>query len=593
MSILPVFSLPSCSRIGLRTIAGSAEQLLRVPGARQLSSIGWTPLTPCRQCHGPRRFPSLSWISRQDRLPSNLLPRTQVRTVFRFRAITHYTHLPPDYEDAKGLDFRKEDLSQREVNAIFGGFISARSANQLLKIIHGRRVAGTLDDPDLQQNTSHYTIDHKTKALEYLRENIPVDEIINAGLRAEDELGALEEQDESGRGVEEEPKGSSSQSPSSEAQVEETARHTGRLPLRPKSDSPYGVSNFDKIRAENIAKREAEERRLEEERKSREEEEQTKGNTGTLQTYEQKPREMSPRMKKYMERGMSKLEAPPEMKVWERLLPSFAMTILICGIATVFAVYYQPPRNSQRLWPDVPPAAATCFGLIGINLVVWMLWKMPPLWPVLNRYFILIAATPRPLQLLGALISHQSIGHLTGNMVLLWIFGTRLHDEIGRGDFLALYFASGVVGFMVSLADLVLRRGLGATSLGASGSVYGLVAAFFWLHRFDEFKILNYPPDPLSGPQGLAFIGFLLGLHILGMFSKRGHRIDIASHLGGMAAGAVGVELVKRRMDERARVHAERMKTMDALNKIMEKTDQQAPTSPPSISMAPTPADQR
>lgn len=53
-----------------------------------------------------------------------------------------------------------------------------------------------------------------------------------------------------------------------------------------------------------------------------------------------------------------------------------------------------------------------------------------------------------------------------------------VHDEIGRGDFLALYFASGVFGSFASLAANVLRGRLATTSLGASSAITGCLG--FW-----------------------------------------------------------------------------------------------------------------
>ncbi|KAK6958233.1 hypothetical protein Daesc_001029 [Daldinia eschscholtzii] len=499
-----------------------------------------------------------------------------VRMLSRFRAITHYMKLPDDYEDSQGLQFRKEDLNQREVNQIFGGaHLPAPMANKLLRILHGRRVAGTLNDPNLQVNTAQFSASDQRKALAYLRANIPVDEVINAGLRAEDELKLLEREEDG----EQKPVETSPQDLPPDTATNEIPIPTGRLPRRRESDSPYGVSPLDRIRAHNIAKREAEEKRLEEERKKREEEEAL-GNIGTLQTQQEKPKKLSPMMQKMVERATSDLKEPPEMKAWERLLPQAIMTVLIFAGCAAYAIVYTPPKRSERLWPDIPPAAATCLALVGINLTVWVSWRLPPLWALLNRYFIVVAATPRPFQLIGAIFSHQNFSHAMLNMVGLWFFGTRLHDEIGRGNFLAIYFASGALGFMSSLARLVLTDGLIYTTLGASGAVYGVIAAFFWLHRYDEFKLLGYPPDPMSGPQGLAFIGLILGLHILPLFSKKAHNIDIPSHLGGILAGVVGADLVKKHMDERARVRAERLKTMGTLEgvvQVKEKGPEKAP----------------
>lgn len=59
---------------------------------------------------------------------------------------------------------------------------------------------------------------------------------------------------------------------------------------------------------------------------------------------------------------------------------------------------------------------------------------------------------------------------------------SQVHDEIGRGDFLAIYMASGVFASYMSLAAHVLPGWLGFTSLGASGAICGIVAAWMMMH---------------------------------------------------------------------------------------------------------------
>ncbi|KAI8629158.1 hypothetical protein F5Y19DRAFT_485069 [Xylariaceae sp. FL1651] len=75
-------------------------------------------------------------------------------------------------------------------------------------------------------------------------------------------------------------------------------------------------------------------------------------------------------------------------------------------------------------------------------------------------------------------------------------------------------------------------------------------------------EIFGYPPDPISGPQGLGFIGLILGIHLVPLFSKRIHNVDIASQIGGMFTGALGIDLARRHMNHKARIRAERMKSM-------------------------------
>jgi membrane associated rhomboid family serine protease len=67
-----------------------------------------------------------------------------------------------------------------------------------------------------------------------------------------------------------------------------------------------------------------------------------------------------------------------------------------------------------------------------------------------------------------------------------------VHDEIGRGNFLSLYLSSGVIGSLVSLTSHVLLQRLTVTSLGASGAIAGLVAAWCMLHS--EYA---FPSPPL------------------------------------------------------------------------------------------------
>lgn len=578
MNVFSSLAPPSTVQIGIRAICRQSERRLCAAASRQLSTASRT-FPP--QCGIQSKFglssPSVI-LGRNQIRHEQLLPRTTIRTIFKFRATVHYSQLPQDYDDAKGLPFRKEELNRTEAQQIFGPNIPPAKANLLLRVIHGRRVAGTLDDPDLQQNTATFRTEDKIKALEYLRTHIPVDEVINAGLRAEDELRVLEEQEQEQEGeqIEEKHEDSSplkTHPPPAKEIAEETLTVASRLPQIQKDTSPYGESLFDKIRKRNIAAQKAEEARLEEERLKKEEEEALQ-NIGGLQKEQAKPGAMSPWRQKYAERASSNLTAPLEMKAWERLLPATTFTLLVIAACVVLAAFYTPPKRDRRIWPEIPPAAATCIGLILVNVAVFGLWKFPPAWKLLNRYMLVIPATPRPLQLLGALFSHQSAGHMAGNMIALWFFGIRLHDEIGRGNFLALYFASGTLGFLGSMFNLVLWRGIQFTTLGASGAVYGIISAFFWMHRNEEFKVFGYPPDPWSGPTGATFLGLIVGLHVwAGLFSRAAAamRLDVASHVAGIVAGLVGIEVIQKFMDERARARAEREKAMSKTIDVMEK----------------------
>jgi rhomboid-like protein len=437
--------------------------------------------------------------------------------------IKNYEELPSDYQDKDGLAFRTTDLTSDEVREVFGSGITTESANELLQILHGRRVAGTLEDVAFYGNTKQFTAGQQKTAMEYLRKTIPVDETMNAGLRAEDELLELERQ----LGTEEQDQTADTNSLTSSQAGEPVPR-----------DPIYGYSAVDAIRAKNQQRWAEEEKQRQEEREKRE-----NASPGTLAALPQKPREMSPRMKKWVEEGGSQIEEPPELSTFERLAPSVATVLLFVGACTALSILYIPPREYDRLFPEVSASTATVACLIAMNALVLAAWRLPPVWKTLNKYFVLVPGMPEPVSLIASIFSHQRISHFTANMVALWVFGTRLHDDIGRGNFLALYLSSGSIGFLASLVSL----GLYNSTLGASGAVYGIAMAYLWLHRFDNFKILGIPPDPMEGPHGLAFMGLIIGLHIVAFMSPTVRRtIDLPSHVGGILAGILGVEWMQR-----------------------------------------------
>lgn len=475
----------------------------------------------------------------------------------RNRVIIHYVDLPPNYKDEDGLPFRATDLVASEVLRLFGPGITTAQANKLLRILHGRRVAGTLDDPVIQVNTAAYTGKDKRIALDYLRKNVYVDEVVNAGLRAEDELAALEEQQEE-----------DAQAQTEEADVTKKIGYTSRFKMykddpadvsesakvKPPPPSVYGKSAFDAIRARNEAIWKEKLKKQEEERLKREEEYRN-GKAGPLATVEGAPKfQISERRKELLAQAESGLTEPPQMPAWKRLLPSAVFFALLAAGMLTWSQLYVAPSRENRLFPDCPPAAATIAALIGVNVLFWAFWQNSAMWKIMLRGFIVTAATPKAFTMLGAVFSHQAFwGHLALNMAQLWFFGTRLHDEVGRADFLTTYVLCGSFGFLASLTSLVLTGRLHATTLGASAAIYGIGTAYFWLHRFEGFKIFGLPPDPYTGVQGMAFIGLAAGINIWGLFSK-GHLVDVVSHLGGLVAGIIAGHLLEQK--KKARLEA-------------------------------------
>jgi membrane associated rhomboid family serine protease len=114
---------------------------------------------------------------------------------------------------------------------------------------------------------------------------------------------------------------------------------------------------------------------------------------------------------------------------------------------------------------------------------------------------------------------HAGLIHIGFNMFALYILGRLLEPAIGTPRFLALYFASLFAG---AFGALLLTDPL-ATTVGASGAVFGLFGAAFVIARGRGL-------DAIASELGL-----LLVINLVLTFSISG--ISVGGHLGGLAGG--------------------------------------------------------
>lgn len=115
---------------------------------------------------------------------------------------------------------------------------------------------------------------------------------------------------------------------------------------------------------------------------------------------------------------------------------------------------------------------------------------------------------------------HYGLIHLALNTYFLYVIGNQLEPTLGRGKFLALYFASMLGGS----AGVLLLQPNGLTA-GASGAMFGLLGAMavgIWQHGVNPFS---------------TQIGSLLLINLGLTFFIPG--ISIGGHLGGLVAGGL------------------------------------------------------
>lgn len=472
----------------------------------------------------------------------------QKRAFLNFKrqtVITEYRHLPEAYKDEEGLPFQEvEALDRNETINIFPGLhMTPTRAYRLLAILHGRRVAGTLDDPNLAQNTAMYSRKEIKKALDYLRKTVPVDELLNAGLRAEDELrqmGAMPQEDETT---------TKTTTTVLKADIDEKAAPSKKKrKLTPEEErrALYGESILDRIRAQNTARRDAEERAEEERRRL--EDEKAAQNWGGLATYDPKlHRGLRPQQLKHYEAATSPLDAPPDVPRWRVLAPM--MTFLVVALGVLYFLVDQvagPQPGGVEVLKGISVGRMTVYTIVLLNVLTFVAWKRVRLWKFLNRNFVLDFVTPRPHQLLTAMFTHLNANYLAKNMTVLLLGGSLLADEVGPVPFVATYFASSMCAMMFSMFSHVVR-GIHTYTMGASSAALGVTCAYFWLYRFDGFKILGLPPDPYQGIQGLGIIGLVMSFFALIPLARGQQVASQVGHLNGMLTGIACAALMEKK----------------------------------------------
>jgi rhomboid-like protein len=465
-----------------------------------------------------------------------------------------------EYDPQYGVPLPGGGLSQSAIERVFGHTMEEEEGNHILCVLQYRRLSGSLAEvgvsfPDLIHPRETYL-----RGLEYLRETFPVDEEANASSWLEGEVKRLEEEQLLNRAVK---LGIYTKENEIKKVEEEQGTEYGR--------QRYGKSIFEEIRSKNEQKWEMEQKEIKEKEEHTAREQLNASTPKELQPFrdsdtgeklptlqglkklhELRTEERAIRNKAAEKAASISEDATPDMSAspFKRLWSSTLLTIATLSLCFYFADTYTPPSQSARLFPDTPPAATTCLALFAINLAVFVAWRVPPAWKFLNRTMIVAPAWPRAITLVGSIFSHQTGGHFLANMVFLSVAGPALHELLGRGDFLAIYIGSGVLGAYTSLAFHVLRRNFVAYCQGASGALYGVLAAYCLT---TDKQSLNIPFTQYEVPFNyVGLLALCVSIDLLGLITKRTRGIDHVAHLAGFTGGALGAVTSQRKFRNQA-----------------------------------------
>ncbi len=101
-------------------------------------------------------------------------------------------------------------------------------------------------------------------------------------------------------------------------------------------------------------------------------------------------------------------------------------------------------------------------------------WSFVP-----KRFFAHPFAPSQLATVFSAMFMHAGFLHIGGNMLYLWIFGNNVEDRLGPFRYLGFYLVCGIAA---TLGQGLLAPGADIPSLGASGAIAGVLAAYLLLY---------------------------------------------------------------------------------------------------------------
>ena len=158
--------------------------------------------------------------------------------------------------------------------------------------------------------------------------------------------------------------------------------------------------------------------------------------------------------------------------------------------------------------------------LIAINVFIFILSLLFPSLIYMFADNLELVKSGQFYRILTSVFMHANIIHLACNMYTLFIIGSQVETFLGKKKFIIIYFASAIMGSLLSLA---FSSGF---SVGASGAIFGLMGSlvyFGYHYRLYLNTIIKSQIIPL------IILNLALGFIITG--------IDNFAHIGGLIGG--------------------------------------------------------
>jgi membrane associated rhomboid family serine protease len=223
------------------------------------------------------------------------------------------------------------------------------------------------------------------------------------------------------------------------------------------------------------------------------------------------------------------------------------VNVAIIAINVVVFLYQLLDPNFTNGYSTVPAEITTGKDIIGQVLIPQ---------PDGTTVAIDEAAGPNPiwLTLFTSMFMHGGWLHIGGNMLFLFIFGDNIEKAYGHVKYVIFYLVCGIIA---GLAHVLSQPDSPIPSLGASGAISGVLAAYLVLFPTNRVKVLLTLGVVLLRPimvPAVVMIGIWALLQFvngLGAIAVTDQTSGVAywAHIGGFVAGLVITFLARPFLD--------------------------------------------
>jgi membrane associated rhomboid family serine protease len=161
--------------------------------------------------------------------------------------------------------------------------------------------------------------------------------------------------------------------------------------------------------------------------------------------------------------------------------------------------------------------------------------------------------------LITSMFLHGGLLHIGSNMLYLFIFGDNVEDRLGHLRFLIFYLLCGIVA---GVTHIIVNAGSPIPSIGASGAIAGVLAAYLRLFPRAEVRTLLILGPFITVPRVSAALLIIFwfvmqlfsGVVSLGAATEQTAGIAFWAHIGGFVAGLVLVQFMAPRRSSSASI---------------------------------------